>query len=569
MMGRDRTEGAMSLDRRALLTGVALGGAVAAGAVSPAVGQAANANAWDGSGGDAFIASDDRPEAATEAGVVRGYIHKGIYTFKGIPYAESTASANRFMPPVKVKPWSGVRSSMAFGSVSPQPPREGWKNDEESWLFAWNDGIQGEDCLRVNVWTPGLAGSGKRPVMVWLHGGGYVAGSGQEQPAYDGESLARRGDVVVVSLNHRLGALGYMNLAKYGRQYAASANAGMLDIVAALEWVRDNIAAFGGDPGSVLIFGQSGGGGKVSTLMAMPRAKGLFHRAAIESGSMLRAQSVERSQAFADEVMAELGVAPGAVDSLRDIPFDRLVAAGAAVQAKHRSPGPPNMRRLADQLGWSPVVDGDILPRHPFDPDAPPLSAGVPLLVGTTLNEFITAINHPEYELWTDADAKAAVAKVYGDRGEAVYAVFRGDHPDAKPFEIYSRAVAAGVRAVAIEQVGLKAAQGAAPAYLYWFVWQSPVLNGRPAAFHCSEIAFVFDNTDIAGAMTGGGPRARELAGRVSDAWIHFARTGDPNHPGLPPWPAFTADNGATMIFDDVCAARNHPDRAEQAAIAS
>ncbi len=221
------------------------------------------------------------PIAATRAGRVAGYVRNAIYTFKGIPYADDTAGANRFMPPAKPKSWAGIRSSRQYGYVAPQGPRGGWANDEEAFMFAWDDGVQAEDCLRVNVWTPAINDRKKRPVMLWLHGGGYTAGSGQELRSYDGENLARRGDVVVVSLNHRLNVLGYLDLSGYGDQYAASGNLGMLDIVAALEWVRDNIENFGGDPGSVTIFGQSGGGGKVSALMAMPAAKGLFHRAIV------------------------------------------------------------------------------------------------------------------------------------------------------------------------------------------------------------------------------------------------------------------------------------------------
>jgi para-nitrobenzyl esterase len=224
----------------------------------------------------------------TDSGKVAGYIRNGIFTFKGIPYADSTEGVNRFMPPRKPKPWSGVRSSRQYGPVSPQGHREGWAHDEEAFTFAWDDGVQGEDCLRVNVWTPGIHDGKKRPVMVWLHGGGFVAGSGQELRSYDGENLARRGDTVIVSLNHRLSIFGYLDLSDYGSQYESSANVGMLDIVAALQWVRDNIAAFGGDPGTVTIFGQSGGGGKVGTLMAMPVARGLFDRAIVESGSMLK-----------------------------------------------------------------------------------------------------------------------------------------------------------------------------------------------------------------------------------------------------------------------------------------
>ena len=294
--------------RRALLKGAA---ALACGAAGPGVvSGATSAPARDQTAPSAspVIARDGDAVAATRAGRVAGYVRRGIFTFKGIPYADDCAGPNRFMPPIKPKSWVGVRSSRQYGYVAPQGPRAGWANDEEAFMFAWDDGVQNEDCLRVNVWTPALGDAKKRPVMVWLHGGGYTAGSGQELRSYDGENLARRGDLVVVSLNHRLNVLGYLDLSKFGDQYGASGNVGMLDIVAALEWVRDNIENFGGNPQMVTIFGQSGGGGKVSTLMAMPAAKGLFHRAIVESGSILQGIPQENAQKVSDAVVGELGL---------------------------------------------------------------------------------------------------------------------------------------------------------------------------------------------------------------------------------------------------------------------
>jgi para-nitrobenzyl esterase len=296
----------MTSNRRGLLKGAAaLIGGCAAGTVLPAAAAARSTSTSTGKrAGGSVVAAKGEAQVATDSGTVAGYIHNGVFTFKGIPYADTTEGMHRFMPPAKPKPWTGIRSSRQFGNVCPQGARSGWANDEEAFMFSWDDGIPSEDCLRVNVWTPGINDGAKRPVMVWLHGGGYSAGSGQELLSYDGENLSRRGDVVVVTLNHRLNALGYLNLSQYGEKYASSANVGMLDIVAALEWVRDNIAAFGGDARAVTIFGQSGGGGKVGTLMAMPSAKGLFHRAIVESGSMLRAGSQEKSQKFADLIVA-------------------------------------------------------------------------------------------------------------------------------------------------------------------------------------------------------------------------------------------------------------------------
>jgi len=566
---------AKNIDRRALLIGAAavVGGAATAAAMPVTASAAADKRSGEaGAGaGRSITASAETAVVEVSSGKVAGYIHDGIFTFKGIPYAASTEGVNRFLPPAKAKPWSDVRSSRHFGYVSPQAPRAGWANDEESFLFTWDDGIQGEDCLRVNIWTPKINDGGKRPVMVWLHGGGYAAGSGQELLSYDGENLARRGDVVVVSLNHRLNVLGYLDLSKYGDKYAGSANVGMLDIVAALEWVRDNIAAFGGDPGSVTIFGQSGGGGKVSVLMGMPAAKGLFHRAIVESGSTLRVRTAESSQKLADLIVSELGLTAATIDQIQTLPYSQLLKASTEVMRAHNPPpagGVPNFRRMADMLGLSPTLDERILPAHPFDPQASALSADVPMIVGTTLNEFVSGINHPEYESMTDADVETRVRGIFADKTPQILAAFRARTPQAKPFDVWSHIAASTVRENAIKQCKAKAALGKAPAYLYWFTWQTPVLDGRPRAFHCSEIAFAFDNTDRCENMTGGGPDARALGAKVSDAWIQFARTGNPSHPGIPSWKPFAADTVPTMIFDNKTELVLNPDGGEQKSIA-
>lgn len=515
------------------------------------------------------VATDANAVVETAAGKVRGFIRNGIYTFKGIPYAGSTAGAARFLPPAKVKPWTGVRSCMYYGPVCPQVERTGWANDEVAWLFNWDDGQPGEDCLRLNIWTPALKDNRKRPVMVWLHGGGFVAGSGQEHPGYNGENLSRRGDVVVVTINHRLGILGYLNLAELGgEKYIRSANAGMLDIVACLEWVRDNIANFGGDPGNVTIFGQSGGGAKVTALMAMPSAKGLFHRAIVQSGSSLRMARPENTAKLAAATLSELGVSASQTGRLHEIPVAQLIAAGAAALKKLTPPGPPSVRvPMADRIGWAPTVDGEVLPHHPFDPAAPPESASVPLMVGTTLNEFTTALGNPEMESMTEEEMTKRLTTMYGDRAGRIIEAYRKAHPRAKPLDIFSYISTAPVRQNAVTQAERKAAQGGAPAYLCLFAWQTPVLDGRPRAFHCAEIAFAFYNTDVSATMTGGGPEPRALAAKVSDAWINFARTGNPNHAGLPKWPAYAAGQGATMIFDKKCEVRNDPDREERALV--
>ena len=562
--------------RRAVLRGAAaaiIGGcglpSLAAGQItSDATKSSVNANSTGGM--NSIRAAAGTAEVVTASGAVSGYVRKGIFTFKGIPYADSTEGERRFLPPIKPKTWTGVRSCRQFGYVCPQAARTGWVNDEEAFLFSWDDGVQSEACLHLNLWTPGTNDGRSRPVMVWLHGGGFTAGSGQELLSYDGENLARRGDIVVVTLNHRLNVFGFLDLSKYGEQYATSANVGMLDIVAALEWVRDNIAKFGGDPALVTVFGQSGGGGKVSALMGMPAAKGLFHRAIVESGSMLRAAEQEKSQRLADWIVAELGLTRDTIDRIHTLPFQQVLQAGQKVLREH-NPAPtgiPNFRKLADRLGFAPVVDGNVLPAYPFEPQASALSADVPMIIGTTLNEFVTALNHPEYENMTSAELEQRVRAACGDKAAQVLAAFRRRTPNAKPFDVWSRIAASSVRQSALAQAAAKAAAGRAPAYVYWFTWQTPILDGRPRAFHCSEIAFVFDNTDRCENMTGGGADARALAAIMSEAWIHFARTGDPNHAGMPKWPAFSTSTSPTMIFDNRSRAENGPDADEQRSVA-
>jgi para-nitrobenzyl esterase len=341
----------------------------------------------------------------------------------------------------------------------------------------------------------------------------------------------------------------------------------MLDIVAALEWVRDNIANFGGDPGNVTIFGQSGGGGKVNTLMAMPAARGLFHRAAVQSGSLLNASTPDDSGKLGAAVMQQLGLSTSQSDQIYDVPVERLIQAGIAAVKSLAPPFQPVGAFRLPRIGWQPTVDGTNLPTQPFDPVAPAISAQVPLLVGTVLNEFSNAIFDPHLTSMTQDDLKSRVKTMYGDRTDRILEVFQSDYPGATPGELMSRISAAPVRQGAVTQAERKAAQGAAAAYNYWFCWKTPVLDGRPGAFHCSELSFVFDNTDRCAPMTGGGPVPRALASKVSEAWINFARSGDPNHPGLPKWPKFTADQGAVMIFDNKCEVKNAPDRAERQAL--
>ena len=561
---RDRAPAADDgIDRRSLLTGAASVLAAAAVGVAHATpAQAAQSPSARAASGPLVIVTDRGPIVETTAGRVRGARMRDIHVFKGIPYGASTAGAGRFMPPATVAPWTGVRSALHYGHVAPHGPRAGWAFDEESFMFEWDDGVPSEDCLRVNVWTPGPDGN-KRPVMVWIHGGGFAAGSSQELKAYDGERLARRGDVVVVSMNHRINVLGYANLAAHGSQYASAGLAGMLDLVLALEWVRDNVARFGGDPGNVTIFGQSGGGSKVSTLMAMPAAKGLFHRAAVHSASSLRMNSAETSARVAATMLAELGVSASQVEQLQTMPYERLFGAAMAALRKVVPADPAPIRRVAnvDRPEFAPVVDGRLLPAQPFDPVAPAISSHVPLLIGSCFNEFGHGINHPEWEQSTEQEVRARVAQSYGAKSDAIYDAYKALYPRMTPFDLQSQIAAAMHRQNAVTQTERHAALKGAPAWHFMFRWQTPILDGRPRAFHCAELPFVFDNTDRCAAMTGGTTEARTLAAKVADAWIAFARTGDPNHPGLPTWPAFDAARGPMMVFDNACEVQNDPDR--------
>jgi para-nitrobenzyl esterase len=577
--GADAHLTAFSSGRRALLGGIAASCAGLAGAaMAPAKllglsGAAAASNlppATVPCGNAKVIASDDATVVETNAGKVRGFRRNGIYIFKGVPYGASTSGGGRFMPASKPEPWTGIRNALAYGRVCPQEDsahtdmdgKNLASHDEDVFLLHRGSAIwtPGEDCLRANIWTREINGSHKRPVMVYMHGGGFSGGCGHDLLSYEGESLARNHDVVVVNHNHRLNVYGYLNLEAIGGQdFAASANVGMLDIVAVLEWVRTHIAAFGGDSDNVTIFGQSGGGGKVAVLMAMPAAKSLFHRAIIQSGPFLKALSPDYSQQVAERLMNELGLSRSRVRELQTIPVDRL--SGAAAEAIKKTTKPRTSHRdTFGESGWGPSVDGNTLPCHPFDPGAPALSAAVPLITGTNLNESVSGLDRPGADSMTVEEMNRLVHESYGSDASAVIDAYRHDYPNATPFSLYAAIATSRWRIPAFAQAARKATLGAAPAYAYIYSWRTPVLNGRPGSFHASEISFVFDNADICDHYSAGDPAAFVLSKQMSTAWVNFARTGNPNHSGLPHWPPYTADDRATMCFDAPCAVRNDPE---------
>jgi len=488
----------------------------------------------------------------TTAGRVRGMTRDKVSAFFGIPYGASTADARRFMPPSKPDPWTGVREAMEFGPRSPQGP---------SGLIPEVAAVDrresaSEDCLRLNVWTAGV-GAGHRPVMVWLHGGGYSQGSGAFT-IYDGANLACRHDVVVVTVNHRLNVFGYLYLAGLGGdKYANSSNVGMLDIVLALEWVRDNIEAFGGDPSSVTIFGQSGGGGKVSTLMAMPSAKGLFHRAVVESASAIRGVPKDDATSSAEAFLAKLGLKSNQVDELQKLPVEQLVTA----MGDGGGAGGAGLR-------LAPVVDGHSLARNPFDPDAPEISATVPLLIGSVETE-VTFMRGTPLDPMDDDALRAHVKQVLrgADDGtvDRLIDVYRKGRPNVKNTDLYLiLASDATFRAGVLTEAERKADQGTASVYVYYFTWKSPVRDGKLRTFHTLEIPFVFDNVDLATAMTASGQERYALADKISSAWVAFARSGNPSHKGLPNWPAFNTKQRATMILNNECEVVEDPNGEER-----
>jgi para-nitrobenzyl esterase len=521
--------------------------------------------AWTGAGRilrPAWAQTGSSPstvEAETAHGRVRGADVAGIKTFQGIPYGASTAGKNRFMPPVAPAEWTGVRDALQYGHSAPQ--REPGVQPASSGLSVAAASLppEGEDCLVLNVWTPAVGDGRKRPVMLWCHGGGFATGSGSS-PGTDGTNLARRGDVVVVSINHRLNVLGFTYLGDLGgADFAQSGDVGMLDIVRALGWVRDNIAEFGGDPGNVTVFGQSGGGRKVATLLAMPAAKGLFHRAIIESGATIKL--VERDQAarVARELIAQLGVREAsAIRELQALPVDRIMAAYFATV---RSMDVDQMT-----MGFSPTVDGSAVPHHPFHPTASDVSPDVPLMIGSTRTELTSSADEAAFAL-TDDGMRARIDTLLGSAAAGVIDVYRKANPDASPSDLYfliasDRQYSAPVMKIAER----RAALGRGPVYLYYFRWESPLDGGRLKSPHTIEIPFVFDNVRTA-RLTRDAPEAPALADKVSGAWIAFARTGDPNTAKLPHWPAFDAVKRPTMVFDDASAVVNDPIREQRIAM--
>lgn len=507
-----------------------------------------------------LLIGDDIAIADTRYGKVQGFILRGIYTFRGIPYGADTSGPNRFMPPQEPESWDDVFPAVWWGDSAPQIMDGRYDNAFQSYADHWNYDDVSEDCLRLNVWTPAIDDGRKRPVLVWLHGGGYTNGNGIEQDGYDGENLSRKGDVVFVSINHRLGPIGFSDLSGIGgSKYAHSGNVGALDMVAALKWVRDNIEHFGGDPGNVTIMGQSGGGAKVCTLMGMPAAEGLFQRAVPLSGSTLEAMDQNTSRTIGEYILREAGLQAGDIDTLQEMPWkDYLQLAGRAARTYAEEQGSPGFRG-----GFGPVADGVNIPVGPYFSETDGLSSQVPMLICSTFHEWAISRTNPALEAITKQEAismlreRAGFMGGLGDRADEVYEGYTRAFPGARPVEIMTL-VASNRRSV-VETANAKAHQRA-PVYVAWFGWEPPMFNGRMRAFHCLDICFWFANTDVMLTHTGGGKRPRLLSEKMSDALLQFMRTGDPNTDGLPDWPAYTPERGETMVLNDESMVRNDPD---------
>jgi len=491
---------------------------------------------------------------STQYGDVRGYIDDGVYAFKGIPYA----TADRFMPPQAPETWDDVRQCTIYGPRAMQRTSTRWggQGDYEFGFQFSREPHDEKESLVLNVWTNGINDGGKRPVWVWIHGGGYSAGSANQLPFFDGRSMAHKGDIVVVTVNHRLNILGYLDLRGLGGKYSDSVNLGMQDLVATLQWVHDNIANFGGDPNRVTIDGQSGGGGKVSTLMAMPSAAGLFHGAIVQSGSTLTVGDGEASKAYGLAFVEALGITADKADELNDLTYDELVAASQHASSTIRGTGRSGRGRRG---GVGPTVDGKYISQDPFDPTPAEFSKDVPMLIGSNLNEFgygNRAIITPQ----TMEEVKATLTERYGtENAERYIEAYQEAYPDDHQSQ---HILTTTVRTNVIKQAAVKSAQGGAPAYVYLFEWQSPVNDGSLGACHGMELPFMFNNVALARPMTGGGEDAYALADKISSAWISFVKTGNPNCEELPEWPPYTAATGATMIFDNQCEVRHNHDKA-------
>lgn len=513
-----------------------------------------------GTSSKTMVSSDERGEitagpetqVTTTYGPVEGYRDGTVYTFKGIPYAK----AERFMEPQAPDPWTEVRQCKVYGPQAPQGENLRWNEASSQTDYTWGNNfviepMDEKNCFVLNVWTPGINDGKKRPVFVWCHGGGWAGGSGHDLPCYEGYSLAKKGDIVVVNFNHRLNDLGFLDLSCFGGKYANSVNLGLKDIVKVLEWVRDNIAKFGGDPSQVTIAGQSGGGGKVSTLLCMPAAKGLFQRAIVQSGSLFPIHEPEQGEAYARALVEALGLNAATIDKIQDCSYDEIVAAGQAADRKLAASAPKGVIRMP---GASPVVDGKSIVQQPYDANSPEVSSDVPLMVGSNFHEFHYDVDKTVPE----AEVMAKLTERMGkEKAEAFAAAFRKDFPDLGAYDMLY--IDDQCRPAAVRHATAKSnKEGGAPVWLYYFNWR-PESNALGAS-HGMELPFMFNNVALEREMTGASESAYALQDIVSDTWLSFIKTGNPNHAGLPEWAPYDTSSAVTMVFDKTCRAVSHLD---------
>lgn len=492
----------------------------------------------------------------TQYGKVRGYILRGIYTFCGIPYGASTAGENRFMPPKEPESWKGVRPAVFWGDSAPQITDNKYNNDYGTFADHWNYYEVSEDCLMLNVWTPGLAGNRKRPVLVWIHGGGFTNGNSMEQDSYRGENISRYGDIVFISINHRLGAIGFSDFSGIGgKKFAESGNVGMLDLVAALKWVHNNIDQFGGDPGNVTIMGQSGGGAKVCTLVAMSETKGLIHKGVALSGNITGAINSEYSSSLGEFILKEAGLKPNEMNKLQQMPWrDYIDLANRAAAKYDELYGGNGMMRGA----FGPIGDGFHIPMDTFYSDVHSPSNDIPMLFCTNTCEFSMSRTNATLEQMDMQQLVEWVTRMKGGNGNNIVNAYQKAFPDKKPIELLGLIMSSRDKVIAAVNAKVKQK---APVYLAWFGWEPPLFDGRMRAFHCLDISFWLKNTDEMLTHTGGGKRPRKLSDKMADALLSFMRTGNPNCGGLPEWPAYTMEKGETMLLNDQCAVVDDPDR--------
>lgn len=512
----------------------------------------------------AIQAGPDIAIATTPSGKIQGFVHNAILTYRGIPYA----TAERFMPPQPTRKWADTKMALLYGNICPQSA----SNPLANFLFSGPHLQQSDDCQNLNIWTPALSDHKPRPVMVWLHGGGFQAGSAIESYAYDGENLSRSGDVVVVSVNHRLNVMGHLDLSAYGQQYQHSANLGVMDLVAALQWIKTNIAQFGGDPNNVTIFGESGGGAKVLTLMATPSAKGLFHKAIVQSGAVegmgMTLLAPKTTQRVAELTLNNLKLNRRNISKLKTLPYDEIAQASQkALDQTAKEQQIPSVMGNGIALFWAPSVDGDYIPSEPVGEKYPAMAKDIPLLIGSNLTEWNTIYAYfgdiakaqtNNHHHWSVTQTQEQLQSRYGKNATAIQQAFARAYPERQPADALF--VDSFLRLPAIKTAQLKADQHAAAVYQYLFSWDTPLLGGFAMSYHTAEIPFVFNSLALTETAHGNGDEAKALADTMSGAWVNFAKTGNPNGHNMPQWQAYNRDNGAVMVFDNQPHMKYHHD---------